>query len=352
MFTVPTENSFESDGTLAWKGTTIVIAEIEAGGHVGLGYSYADRSAAGLIEETLKDELLGKDALDIPANHGALIHRVRNIGRPGVASYAIAALDIALWDLKARILGVSLTRLLGRARPGVQIYGSGGFTSYTQPQLEKQLYGWIKAGIPRVKMKIDGDIQTTLQRVRAARMAIGLAPELFVDANGAYSPRQALFLSERLNEHGVSWFEEPVSSDDLEGMAFVREHAPNEMDIAAGEYGNDAFYFDRFIRGKAVDVVQIDATRCLGVTGFLQVAALCRARNKPVSSHTAPQIHAHLGCSVAEVRHVEYFHDHVRIEAMLFDGVIRQKGGVLTPDADRPGMGLELKRADAKKFAA
>lgn len=319
---------------------------------MGIGYSYAHQSAATLIHETLKGELLGKDALDIPACHEALIHRVRNIGRSGIASYAIAALDIALWDLKAKILGVPLSKLLGRCRAGVEIYGSGGFTSYTHRHLEEQLSVWINEGIPRVKMKIGGDPQLTLERVRTARMAIGLKPELFVDANGAYSPKRAIYLAQHLSEHGVSWFEEPVSSDDPDGMSFVREHVPNEIEIAAGEYGNDPFYFNRMIRSGAVDVVQIDATRCLGITGFLQSAALCRAAHKPISAHTAPQIHAHLGSSVPEVRHVEYFYDHVRIESMLFDGVLRQKSGILTPDLDRPGLGLELKRADAEKFAA
>lgn len=342
----------ESDATLTWNNTTLIVAEVFAGGHVGIGYSYADRGAAELIHELLGPELVGRDPLDIPAAHAAFLRRVRDVGRPGIASCAIAAADIALWDLKARIFGVSLSKLLGQYRSAVPVYGSGGFTSFTLSQLQAQLYGWIQEGISRVKMKIGGDLPGTLERIRAARLAIGLQPELFVDANGGYSPRQASYLAERLAEHSVSWFEEPVSSDDLEGMAFVRQHAPKEMDIATGEYGYDAYYFDRLTRIDAVDVVQIDATRCLGVTGFLASAALCHARHKPVSAHAAPQIHAQLCCSIPEARHIEYFSDHVRIESMFFDGALRLKNGLLSPDPDRPGLGIELKRKDAEKFAA
>ncbi|HEX5434427.1 MAG TPA: enolase C-terminal domain-like protein, partial [Candidatus Angelobacter sp.] len=245
-----------------------------------------------------------------------------------------------------------LVTLLGQVRQGVRVYGSGGFTSYSDRQLAKQLSGWVKEGIPRVKMKIGRDALRDIERVRVARKAIGPEPDLYLDANGAYGRKQALKQAEIFAEFGVRWFEEPVSSADLEGLRLLRDRAPAGMDIAAGEYGYDIFYFQRMLAAGAVDVLQADITRCGGVTGFLQVAALCQAHNIPLSGHTAPALHAHAACAAVPFKNLEYFHDHVRIERMFFDGLPQLVNGELRPDLSRPGMGLELKRVQAEKFAA
>src|ERR671939_151301 len=197
-----------------------------------------------------------------------MVKAIRNLGRPGICSMAIAAVDVALWDLKAHLLDLPLVTLLGAVREGVPIYGSGGFTSYPAEQLQEQLGGWVAEGIPRVKMKIGHNPPDDLDRVQAAREAIGPDAELFVDANGAYSVKQAIHLAERFAEQGVSYFEEPVSSDQLEDLAFVRQHVP--MAVAAGEYGYDPWYFRDMLRTDAVDILQADANRCLGITGWLQ----------------------------------------------------------------------------------
>ncbi len=265
---------------------------------------------------------------------------------------AISAVDSALWDLKARLLDLPLANLLGSVRESVPIYGSGGFTSYSMEQLQRQLEGWVERGIPRVKMKIGRNAGVDLERVRAARQAIGPDGELFVDANGAYSRKQALAQAEKFADLNVSWFEEPVSSDDLTGLRLLRDRAPAAMEIAAGEYGYELGYFRRMLASGAVDVLQADATRCGGITGFLQVATLCEAFHVPLSAHTAPALHTHVCCSATPVRHLEYFYDHVRIEQMFFDGVGRPEDGELRPDLSRPGMGIELKQADIKRFAA
>jgi L-alanine-DL-glutamate epimerase-like enolase superfamily enzyme len=265
---------------------------------------------------------------------------------------AIAAVDAALWDLKARLLDLPLVTLLGAVREGVPVYGSGGFTSYSLEHLQEQLSGWVGEGISRVKMKVGTHPSDDLDRVRAAREAIGPRAELFVDANGAYSRKQALAFAEKFKaDCDVSWFEEPVPSDDLEGLRLLRDRGPAGMDIAAGEYGYDLLYFRRMLAAGAVDVLQADASRCAGITGFLRAAALCEADSIPLSAHCAPSLHAHPCCAAAPVRHVEYFHDHVRIEHMLFDGVLTPVNGELCPDLSRPGMGLELKRSDAARFA-
>jgi L-alanine-DL-glutamate epimerase-like enolase superfamily enzyme len=348
-YTVPTDFP-ESDGTLEWNSTTLVLVHAHGGNKVGLGYTYADTATAILIRDTLSKTVEGQNAMAPTASWDAMVARTRNLGHPGIVSMAISAVDIALWDLKARLLNLPLLTLLGAVRESVPIYGSGGFTSYSEKQLQNQLAGWVELGITRVKMKIGRDAKADIGRVAAARDAIGPETELFVDANGAYSRKQALAQAGKFAEQNVTWFEEPVSSDDLAGLRLLRDRSPAGMEVAAGEYGYDSGYFRRML--AAVDVLQADATRCGGITGFLKAAALCEAHRVPLSAHTAPSIHAHLGCAATPLRHLEYFHDHVRIEKMFLDGVRSPVNGDLVPDLSRPGMGIELRHADVQRFAA
>jgi L-alanine-DL-glutamate epimerase-like enolase superfamily enzyme len=349
-YSVPTDFP-ESDGMLAWDTTTMVLVNVSAGGHTGMGYTYADVATAQLIEHTLKPVVSGKDAMNVPQCWAAMRHAIRNLGRPGICSMAIAAVDAALWDLKAKLLDLPLAALLGAVQPSVEIYGSGGFTSYSIEQLQKQLSGWVEQGIQAVKMKIGRHPDQDVARVEAAREAIGSKAALYVDANGAYSRKQALSMAQEFAEFGVSWFEEPVTSDDLPGLHIIRDRVPAGMDIAAGEYGYDVVYFKQMLDAQAVDVQQADASRCAGISEFLRVGALCDAANMPMSAHTSPSLHLHPCCALSRLRNIEYFHDHVRIEKMFFDGAILPVEGRLRPDLSRPGMGLEFKKADAAKFA-
>jgi len=337
---------------LEWDSTTLVVVHAFAGNEIGLGYTYADSATATLIHKLLANVVAGQDAMSPVACWNQMARRIRNLGRPGIASMAISAVDVALWDLKAHLLNLPLVTLLGAVRDSVSIYGSGGFTSYSDEQLRNQFGGWVEQGISRVKMKIGRDANADLHRVAVARDTIGPSAELFVDANGAYSRKQALAQAEKFADSGVSWFEEPVSSDDLEGLRLLRDRAPAGIDIAAGEYGYDSWYFRRMLDAGAVDVLQADATRCGGITGFRQAAALCEAHHVPLSAHTAPTIHMHLGCAAIPLRHLEYFHDHVRIEKMFFDGVSMPIAGELSPNLRRPGMGIEFRQIDAHRFAA
>jgi L-alanine-DL-glutamate epimerase-like enolase superfamily enzyme len=351
VYTVPTDGP-ESDGTLEWTSTTIVIVDVTAAGTSGLGYTYGHRAIATLITDTLLPLVKGSDAMAVAGNWIAMTRAIRNQGRPGLASMAIAAVDAALWDLKAKLLGVPLVTLLGACRDAVPIYGSGGFTSYSIDRLQRQLADWVGEGIARVKMKVGRHSDRDDERVRKAREAIGSGAELFVDANGAYSAAQALQHAGEFASAGVTWFEEPVSSDDLDGLRLVRAKAPAGMDVAAGEYGYDLYYFRRMLEAGCVDVLQVDATRTAGITGLLQAAALCDAFNMPLSTHTAPALHVHPCCAIGRMRHLEYFSDHVRIERAFFDGVPTPVNGTLRPDLSRPGLGLEFKRSDARTYAA
>jgi L-alanine-DL-glutamate epimerase-like enolase superfamily enzyme len=350
VYRIPTDFP-EADGTFAWDATTMVVVEAHAGGRSGVGYTYSDAGTARLIKDTLADAVTGRDAMDVPACWAAMVHEIRNNGRPGISSTAIAAVDVALWDLKGHLLGLSLSALLGRAHDGVPVYGSGGFTSYPIERLQTQLGGWVEQGISRVKMKIGTHPEDDVGRVRAAREAIGPETELYVDANGAYSRKQALAQAEAFRELGVVWFEEPVSSDDLEGLRLIRDRAPAGMNIAAGEYGYDLWYFRRMLEAGAVDVLQADASRCAGITGFLRVGPLTESRSMNLSAHCAPSLHVAACCATQNLHPMEYFHDHVRIERMLFDGTLEPVDGVLYPDRSRPGLGLAFKRQDAARYA-
>jgi L-alanine-DL-glutamate epimerase-like enolase superfamily enzyme len=348
-YRIPTD-ACEADGTLEWCATDLLLVEVKGGGCSGLGYSYTAAAAAAiLIRDLLTPPLLKQDAFDIPGLWLSMNRALRNAGRPGLGLMAISAVDQALWDLKAKLLGVSLTTLWGRCRESVPLYASGGFTNYSSARLQQQLRGWAEQQFPAVKMKLSGELKNDVRHIHEARAAIGDRVGLMVDANGAYQPRQAQALFDDLHGCDVCWFEEPVSSDDLAGLRWLRDQAPPKLAIAAGEYGWDVDYYRHMLTIGAVDVLQADATRC-GYTGFLQVAPLGDAFHTPISAHCAPAIHAPLCTAIPNLQHLEYFHDHVRIESMIFDGLPELHDGALWPDINCLGHGLSLRREALDKY--
>ncbi|MEH6665927.1 MAG: enolase C-terminal domain-like protein [Brevundimonas sp.] len=349
-FTVPTDGP-EADGTFGWAQTDLVVVEIAAGARTGLGYTYASHTIAPLIRETLAPLLLDREALDIGARAADIAAAVRNMGRSGMAATALSAVDCALWDLKARLLDISLADLLGAVRDDVAIYGSGGFTNYDDQRTIEQFGGWAAdLGCRAFKMKVGSEPRLDPDRIAAVRRAMPHA-ELMMDANGALDRKQALVLARAAADLGVTWFEEPVSSDDLDGLRLLRDRAPARMEIAAGEYAYDPVYVRRMAASGAVDVMQLDVTRIEGITGFLKAAAVAESHHLPISAHTAPALHLAVGCAAPGMRHLEWFHDHARIEAMLFDGAPVPKGGRVAPDRSRAGHGLVFRRRDAQRFA-
>jgi L-alanine-DL-glutamate epimerase-like enolase superfamily enzyme len=277
--------------------------------------------------------------------------QARQLGHAGIAAMAISAVDVALWDLKAKLVDVCLADLLPRYRDSVPIYGSGGFCNYTPEQLRDQIQGWVDDGFHSVKIKVGRDAKADPERVGLVRSVVGPDAEVMVDANGANTPQDAVLWAQRYREEfGVTYFEEPVSSQDLAGLAYVRNRAPAGLAVAAGEYGWNLPYFQQMLDAGAVHILQADVTRCGGITNLLRVDGLCKARNLPFSAHCAPAISAHVCCGMETVVHIEYFFDHYRIEGLLFDGTLDPDDGLLTPDRSRPGLGLELKRADARQY--
>ncbi|MGA8112213.1 MAG: enolase C-terminal domain-like protein [Actinocatenispora sp.] len=351
-YRIPTETP-EADGTLAWDGTTMVVVHVRAGDTTGTGWTYADAACAPLIEGILAGVVRGRPVLDVPALWAGMQRQIRNLGRPGLVSCALSAVDIALWDAAARVLDVPLTRLLGRVHDTVDLYGSGGFTNHSLTRLRTQLDTWVQQHrIPRVKIKIGeswgGAVPRDLERVRAARAAIGADVELYVDANGGYTPGQARRMARQLEQHDVRWFEEPVSSDDLAGLALVRN--ATTIDVAAGEYGYDLPYFARMVDAGAVDCLQVDVTRCGGYTEWRRTAAVAAAANLHVSAHCAPNLSAHAGAATVNFRHIEWFADHERIESMAFIGTLDPSGGTVAPDMSAPGHGMVVKQDEIDRY--
>lgn len=348
-FRVPTEQP-ESDGTLEWDSTTIVVVEITAGDVAGLGYTYGSAAIATMIRSDLADVVVGHAALDTDRSWHAMNAAVRNSSRRGLASYAIAAVDIALWDVKARFLGVSIGDLLGGGHREFPAYGSGGFTSLTVWQLQDQLQKWVGGGLTRVKMKVGTSPSQDPRRVEAARTAIGPDADLYVDANGAYTRTQALSLAQSFADNGVVWFEEPVSSEDIDGLRMVNCRVPPGIDVTAGEYATVLSDFRNLLDARAVGCMQADVTRCGGISGFVRVAALCEAHEVDVSTHAAPHVSTVAAAGARRIRHIEYFTDHVRVEHLLFDGVTEPSHGILAPNTGA-GLGLTFRRQDAAPYA-
>lgn len=354
VFTIPTDGP-EADGTLAWDSTTVVTAVAAGGGRHGLGWSYTSGAAARVIDDLLAPAVTGRSASDPRGASQVMARAVRNVGRPGIAATAISAVDVALWDLQAKLAGLPLHRLLGGDPRSIPVYGSGGFTTYDDRRTLDQMTDWVqRCGVHAVKLKVGESWgsrpRRDLARVELVRRAVGDEVEIFVDANGGYRVGQAVRLGRSYDGLGVSWIEEPVSSDDLSGLREVRQGVA--ADVAAGEYGYDLPYFSRMVNANAVDCLQIDATRCGGITDFLRASSVAAACGLDVSAHCAPHLHAAFVGVVPNLRHIEYFHDHIRIEEqLLFDGAEPARDGALQPSRDRAGHGLVL-RADAERWRA
>lgn len=339
----------ETDGTLAWDRTTAVVVTVSADGQEGLGWTYSTASAATLITQVLGPAVLGRDAMDVPGCWSAMHRAGRNLGTRGLVGQAISAVDVALWDLKARLLSIPLSSLFGRVRESVPVYGSGGFTSMDQTQLAEQISLWRTAGCRAMKIKIGQgwghDVDRDLARVNRFAELTGPEVQLMVDANGGYTRGQARRVGRELDELGVVWFEEPVSSADVSGLGAVRDQL--RCDVAAGEYISDLDEATALC--PVVDCLQLDATRCGGYTGWLRAAAVADAHHLDVSAHCAPALHAPVATAVPNLRHLEWFSDHMRVDQWLLADAPEIIDGHLHLDNSRAGHGMAI-GADAARF--
>ena len=208
LYTIPTDAP-EADGTFSWDSTSMVLVQLECGSTRALGYTYADAGTAAVARKLLEEVVLGSNPFCHAATLQQMLRNIRNLGETGIAMMAVSAIDNAIWDLRARLLDIPLVSLLGQVRTGIPVYGSGGFTSYTDRQLSDQLGGWASNGFASVKMKIGTHPDKDPARVEVARMAIGDGCDLFVDANGAYTVTQAIELAQRFADRACVGLRSP-----------------------------------------------------------------------------------------------------------------------------------------------
>lgn len=340
VFRFPATQS-ESDGTLTWDATTAVVVTVSAGHEHGLGWTYSSPAAATVVDHHLAALLRGADPADITDAGARMRKACRNFGTAGVVAHALSAVDIALWDLKARLLELPLTSLFGKVREAAAVYGSGGFVNLNDEQLTEQVINWEAAGCTAVKIKIGVDTARAIDRITLVDKLVSARTRIMVDANGAYTPGEARRMGYELDRLGVCWFEEPVTSDDPAGLRLVRDAL--RCDIAAGEYIYSETDAARLV--EVVDCLQLDVTRCGGYSGFLRCAALAAARHRDISAHCAPALHASIAAAVPRLRHVEWFADHARLEPLLVDGAPQVVEGRLAPrgtEAEPYGHGMRL----------
>lgn len=313
-------------------------------GITGLGMSQASRAVQAVIEEELAPYLVDKDPLDIERLWSEMFWKLRSLGRKGIAIQALSAVDIALWDLKARSLNLPLYKLLGAARDRVPVYGSGGWTSYSQDELVSEQAGYVDRGFSSTKMKVGMDAGTNvsvdMERLHAVRDAIGSDIELLIDANNGYTAKQAISLISQFESYQVAWLEEPVPADDIDGLAQVVDKS--RIPIATGEHEYTKWGFKEILTRRAADIAQPDVGRVGGITEWLKVASMADAFGIPIAPHSYQLVHRHLCMAIPNLRIVEYLGTREREDELLYLDWDKPVNGFWGPDPEKPGLGLEV----------
>jgi L-alanine-DL-glutamate epimerase-like enolase superfamily enzyme len=319
----------------------------------GLGVGTGQDAIRSVVERNLKDLLIGQDPFEIEKLWNDMFWRVRGYGRKGVAFQAISAVDIGLWDLKAKALGVPLFRLLNPYTDRVPVYGSGGWTNFDEQELIAEQMGYVERGFPRIKMKVARDFgraeRDDVARLAAVRRAVGDEVEIYVDANNGYYAKQAIRMSMRFEDFDVGWFEEPVIADDVEGLRAVSQ--ATTIPVATGEHEYTKFGFKELIARGGADIVQPDVGRVGGVTEWMKVAALAHAFNLPVAPHAVQLVHLHCAMATPNLKVVEYLGVAERNDRFFYTEFPEPVDGWWAPYPDRPGLGLELNPAVVKQHA-
>ena len=262
----------------------------------GLGIGQSSPGVREVIEKTFKELLIGKDPFNIEELWDLMFWKIRGYGRKGVAFCALSAIDIGLWDLKSKALGLPLFKLLGAFRESVPVYGSGGWTNFSESELLSEMTSYVEQGIPRVKMKVGKNFgqseREDIERLAAVRKEVGDDVAIYVDANNGYFPKQAIYMAKEFEDFQVGWFEEPTLADDPRGLAKISN--ATTIPIATGEHEYTKYGFRELMQAEGVDIVQPDVGRVGGVTEWMKVAHMAHGFNLPVAPHAVLLVHLHL----------------------------------------------------------
>jgi L-alanine-DL-glutamate epimerase-like enolase superfamily enzyme len=326
-----------------------VVVEIHAGGVSGVGYTFAfrefDVAAVREVATHLAGVLVGSDADDVAALHRRMWAEINFSGPDGLATMAASALDIALWDVRARRRGVSMSRYLGAPPTARRMYGSGGSLALTEDELVEEATSFLEKGYTGYKFRVGSpDLDIDFERVHLVRKHVGPHFTLAVDANQAWSRGTAAAALARLSGLGLAWVEEPIAADDIEGLAELRRGTT--VPIAAGETIYGVNNLSELMRAGAIDLVQPDLMRCGGVTGLLQVAAVANSLRLSVAPHLYAEMNASLMAGIPTgtlIEHLDGWFEH------LFDGGPLKADGSIKPE-EVPGFGLALNRGAVETF--
>lgn len=312
----------------------------------GFGLTYHEvggEATRELIRCSIAPRLLGRDPLDTEVLWNEMFHYLRGVGRKGLAFGALSAIDIALWDLKGKIAGLPVYRLLGGGRSRVPVYASGGWTSYSDEKLVEEMTGFVAQGYDTIKFKVGyaggTAINRDVARVRKVREAVGPDVRLLVDANNAFDAATAIQLANRIGDFDIHLFEEPVLADDLRGLARFRRGT--DIPLATGEHEYTRYGVRDLLLAEAADIVQADGARAGGYTEMLKCAALTQAFNVRFAPHAMEHVHLHLVAALPNAPFLERLAMFEGITGLVFRDGARVENGMMTVP-ERPGLGLEF----------
>ena len=330
----------------------LIVTRIAADSKLdGVGWSYTvgagGTAAAAFLSDYLLPGLVGRDPAPVEQIWDRLWRETHDVGG-GIARLALASLDIALWDLRAKAAGQPLCALLGGARAPVPAYGSGVNLHLPLPELLAQVERWQRRGYQAFKIKVgDDDPERDVERVRAVRAKIGPGARLMVDANQKWTAAEAVGRVAMLEPFGLHWVEEPVLADDVPGNAWVK--AQVRTPVALGENVHSRYQFAEYLRQSAVDIVQPDVARVGGVTEWLKIAHLAQAHHLPVSAHLVVEISCHLHCAVTNTTVLEDVDGGSLTELGVLRSPIQAEQGRIMPPA-ASGHGVEVSWEALRRF--
>ena len=346
-------NFADSTRNVETIGFVVVDVATDAGLH-GIGVTYHEVGGEAIREfilHAVKPKLLGRSPFETEALYEENFHYMRGVGRKGLAFCAYSAVDIALWDIKGKALGMPLYRLLGGNNPQVEIYASGGWTSYTTEELVAEAKLMVSQGYKKIKLKVGVDggknLAEDVRRVAAVREAIGPDIGFMLDANNVWRAATAIQFANRIREYDIEFFEEPVFADDIPGLAEFKRGT--DIPLATGEHEYTRYGIRDLILGNAVDIVQCDTTRIGGYTETLRAMAISQAWNKGFAPHGMEHIHMHLVAAAPNGLYLEKLFMFGELVDNVYLNAPKPVNGILTIP-EKPGLGLELNTDYLKEY--